>query len=216
MAKVMIHKLANSGAQIMFNKILVALDNTAMSARILDEALVLAKQLQAHLMLLHVLSPLDPNHFGVQPGGIGIEGFYPILNEQAVNQYMKEWQTYEEQGIAQLQGYARSAAADGLTAEFTQNIGDPGHTICQVAATWGANLILMGRNRKSGLTEMFLGSTSNYVLHHAPCSVLAVQSASKNQTPEIANDSAGVHEVSLPEHQDLQPASQPTSPAASK
>lgn len=161
----------------MFNKILVALDDTAMSARILEEALTLAKQLNAHLMLLHVLSPVDPHHFGVQSGGIGIEGFYPILNEQAVNQYMKEWRAYEEQGIAQLQSYAREVAAEGITVEFTQNVGDPGDVICKVAATWDANLILMGRNRKSGISEIFLGSTSNYVLHHAPCSVLAVQSA---------------------------------------
>jgi nucleotide-binding universal stress UspA family protein len=167
----------------MFNKILVALDDTPMSARILEESLALAQKLNAHLMLLHVLSPLDPNHFGVQPGGIGIEGFYPILNEQAVNQYMKEWRAYEEQGIAKLQSYARSAAADGITVEFTQNMGDPGQTICQIAETWGADLILMGRNRKSGISEMFLGSTSNYVLHHAPCSVLAVQSATKTAAP---------------------------------
>lgn len=170
----------------MFNKILVALDDTPMSARILEESLALAQQLHAHLMLLHVLSPLDPNHFGVQPGGIGIEGFYPILNEQAVNQYMKEWRTYEEQGIAKLQSYARSAASDGITVEFTQNMGDPGQTICKVAETWGADLILMGRNRKSGISEIFLGSTSNYVLHHAPCSVLAVQSAPKNTVPPPA------------------------------
>jgi nucleotide-binding universal stress UspA family protein len=170
----------------MFNKILVALDDTAMSAKILAESLALAQQLNAHLMLLHVLSPLDPNHFGVQPGGIGIEGFYPILNEQAVNVYMKEWRAYEQQGIAQLQSYARSAAADGITVEFTQNVGDPGQTICMLADTWGADLILMGRNRKSGISEIFLGSTSNYVLHHAPCSVLAVQSALKVSSPQTA------------------------------
>jgi nucleotide-binding universal stress UspA family protein len=68
-------------------------------------------------------------------------------------------------------------------------MGDPGQTICKVAETWGADLILMGRNRKSGISEMFLGSTSNYVLHHAPCSVLAVQSASKTAAPaQIAPD----------------------------
>ncbi len=171
----------------MFSKILVALDDTPMSAKILSEALTLAQKLNAHLMLLHVLSPLDPNHFGIQPGGIGIEGFYPILNEQAVNLYMKEWKAYEEQGVVQLQSYARSAAADGITVEFTQNVGDPGHVICQVSKTWGADLILMGRNRKSGISEIFLGSTSNYVLHHAPCSVLAVQSTLTTSAAEIVD-----------------------------
>ncbi len=191
----------------MFNKILVALDNTAMSARILEEAWALAKQLNAELMLLHVLSPVDPSHFGVQPGGIGIEGFYPILNEQAVNQYVQEWRAYEEQSKAQLQAYARSAAADGLTVEFTQNVGDPGHIICQVAQTWGANLILMGRNRKSGLTEMFLGSTSNYVLHHAPCSVLAVQSALHAPAPDVVDQTV----CTISDHKGSQPTEQSAS-----
>lgn len=160
----------------MFNKILVALDDTDLAQRIFEEGLVLAQKLDAHLMLMHVLAPMDSSHFGAQPGGIGIEGFFPILNEQAVNQYMKEWQIYEQQGLDRLQSYARSAAEQGVTVEFSQNVGDPGQAICEVAKSWSAELILMGRNRKSGISEILLGSSSNYVLHHAPCSVLAVQS----------------------------------------
>lgn len=33
---------------------------------------------------------------------------------------------------------------------------------------------MMGRGGRSGLDEFFLGSVSNYVLHHVPCLVLAV------------------------------------------
>jgi nucleotide-binding universal stress UspA family protein len=159
----------------MFDKILVALDDTVLATKILDEAILMAERLDAKLMLLHVLSPLETERLGMQPGGIGIESFFPILNEQAVRQYALEWQAYEEHGMAQLQGHLRMAEAKGLTVECEQTMGDPGQSICKVAQTWGASLILMGRNRKSGISELFLGSTSNYVLHHAPCSVLAVQ-----------------------------------------
>jgi nucleotide-binding universal stress UspA family protein len=159
----------------MFDKILVALDDTVLATKILDEAIVMAKRLDAKLMLLHVLSPLETERVGMQPGGIGIESFFPILNEQAMRQYAIEWQAYEEHGLAQLQGHVRLAAEQGLEVASEQIMGDPGHSICKVAKNWGANLILMGRNRKSGISELFLGSTSNYVLHHAPCSVLAVQ-----------------------------------------
>ena len=62
-----------------------------------------------------------------------------------------------------------------VPAEFTQNAGDPGPVICSVAQTWGADLILMGRRGLSGLGELVLGSASNYVLHHAACSVLVMQ-----------------------------------------
>jgi nucleotide-binding universal stress UspA family protein len=164
----------------MFDKILVALDDSVLATKILDEAMLMAeslgaKGLGAKLMLLHVLSPLETERLGMQPGGMGIESFFPILNEQAMRQYAVEWQAYEEHGMAQIQGHVRMVAERGIAVEFEQTMGDPGQSICKVAQTWGANLILMGRNRKSGISELFLGSTSNYVLHHAPCSVLAVQ-----------------------------------------
>ena len=46
--------------------------------------------------------------------------------------------------------------------------------ICELAKFWNADLIIMGRRGRSGLAEVFLGSESNYVLHHAPCSVQIV------------------------------------------
>jgi nucleotide-binding universal stress UspA family protein len=33
----------------------------------------------------------------------------------------------------------------------------------------------MGRRGRTGLSELFLGSVSNYVTHHAPCSVLTLK-----------------------------------------
>ena len=47
--------------------------------------------------------------------------------------------------------------------------------ICNAAISWQADLIIMGRRGRTGLSELFLGSVSNYVLHHAPCAVLVVQ-----------------------------------------
>jgi nucleotide-binding universal stress UspA family protein len=68
-------------------------------------------------------------------------------------------------------------------------VGDPGQVICEVAKSWDADLILMGRNRKSGISELFLGSSSNYVLHHAVCSVLVVQSTDTSATTTEAIES---------------------------
>ncbi|MEA5469202.1 universal stress protein [Spirulina sp. 06S082] len=45
--------------------------------------------------------------------------------------------------------------------------------------SWQADLIAIGRCGHSGLTELFLGSVSNYVLYHAFCSVLIVQGKGK-------------------------------------
>ncbi|MBE9205221.1 universal stress protein [Nostoc sp. LEGE 06077] len=67
------------------------------------------------------------------------------------------------------------AIAKGVAAEFTQELGDPSRMICEVARTWKADVIVISRRGLSGISELFLGSVSNYVLHYAPCSVLTVQ-----------------------------------------
>ena len=62
----------------------------------------------------------------------------------------------------------------GIPTESKCEVGHPGSLIRDLAMNWSADLIVMGRRGLSGLQEVFLGSVSNYILHHAPCSVLIV------------------------------------------
>ena len=71
--------------------------------------------------------------------------------------------------------------------EWLQSLGYPGRNICEEAQTWSADLILVGSRGLTGVQEMFLGSISNYVTHHAPCSVLIVRSDSEEvPSPELS------------------------------
>jgi nucleotide-binding universal stress UspA family protein len=79
-----------------------------------------------------------------------------------------------------LQSLAREATNAGVRAEFQQISGSPSRTICRLASDWQANLIVIGHRGRSGLSEILLGSVSNYVLHHAPCSVMLVRESVKN------------------------------------
>ncbi|MDZ8082359.1 MAG: universal stress protein [Nostoc sp. SerVER01] len=153
----------------MFKKILVALDRSEVGQKVFDQALDLAKLTQASLMLLHVLSPEEEGSPYVPI--VSNFDYYPGLNSQSFELYQKQWETFKTQGIQMLQAFCAQANTAGITTEFTQNLGNPGRLICDLARSYDADLIVMGRRGRSGLTELFLGSVSNYVLHHAPCSV---------------------------------------------
>jgi nucleotide-binding universal stress UspA family protein len=156
----------------MFHKILVALDQTDFSQQVFDTAISLAQTLDAQLMLVHVLSPLEASY----PSPVfALSGVYPMLRTEDVEVHWQQWRMAETAGLEFLQSRTAVATAAGVTAEFTQALGDPGRAICALARTWEANLILIGRRGYKGLGEFFVGSVSNYVVHHAGCSVLTVQ-----------------------------------------
>lgn len=157
----------------MFQKILVAVDQSEISQRVFEAACGMATSSQARLLLCHILTPLGDS--GPPVLALGIEGVYPGIHGEALQQYMRNLAYSENQGMSHLQSLQAEATSLGLTAEITQTIGDPGGSICELAATWGADLIVLGRRGLSGLSELFLGSVSNYVLHHAQCSVLTIQ-----------------------------------------
>lgn len=54
-------------------------------------------------------------------------------------------------------------------------LGEPRKVIMQLARTWPADLIVMGSHGKRGLNKAFLGSVSDSVGMHAPCSVEIVR-----------------------------------------
>ena len=156
----------------MFNKILVAIDNSQMSQQVFDEAVFLAKATDGNLMLLHVLSPLDEQY--VDPLFLQPAILYPQLQGNN-SKFAKDWDKLKQNRLNWLRWLCEQATQLGVKAEFSQNIGEPSRIICDMAKNWEADLIVIGRRGRRGISELFMGSVSNYVLHHAPCSVLTVQ-----------------------------------------
>ena len=163
----------------MFNKILVAIDRSASSKPVFEKALSIAKADGANLILLHILS--------VEEGESPLMSRYLIQHKDrcihvntnimhlANEAYDREWSQYKQKGIKLLRSYSKKALAAGVQTEFSQMTGDPGSTICAFAHSCHADAIIIGSCGHSRLREMFLGSVSNYVVHHAPCSILLVK-----------------------------------------
>jgi nucleotide-binding universal stress UspA family protein len=154
-------------------KILIATGDSPESAEVFKSGLTLAEKYGAQISILHVLNLFQHGFEAVGTPLMG--GTYPMMNDLVIQQYQQELQDREQQGMERLESYARDATARNIKAEIFQNIGDAGRAICETAKNYAADVIVMGRNQKSMLSEIFLGSTSNYVLHHAPCSVLVIQ-----------------------------------------
>ena len=173
----------------MFNKILVAINNSEIAQQVFDRALSLAKATDAELMIVYVLSPFDERY--PTPPAVATDGIYPPFTSDDVNYYLGQWETLKQEGIELLTLLTNKAIAQGVNPEYTQEFGDPGRMICEIARTYKADLIILGRRGLSGIKEFFLGSVSNYVLHHAHCSVLTVQG--------VIDDSAATPEAGVVE-----------------
>lgn len=161
----------------MFSKILVALDQGNTCVNLFHQAVTLAQATGAGLMLLSVLEP-------DYSGSLATSAYYsyPLPLGVDSNTWLDIYREAESKGLERLRNFADQAIAAGVPTEFTQTMRSPGRAICTLAQTWEADLIVVGSHGRKGFSELFLGSVSNYVMHHAPCSVLMIDAKTLSGT----------------------------------
>ena len=158
-----------------FHKIVVALDDSELSKAVFKQAVALAQHSKASLLLFSGVSdvPLMPPTTNM-PSEIGLfpQDMMSSTTYQA-QQVNLELQT--ETAKTLLQQYDAAAQQLGLQVQTAFESGDIEALLCATAQDWGADLIVVGRRGRKGLSEALLGSVSNYAVHHAHCSVLVIQ-----------------------------------------
>jgi len=137
-----------------FKKILVALDGTTNSFRGLDSAIYLARQFQTTITGLYVI-PMDKPH----PSD-------PITSMEKL--FLKNAAKFMEKA-------KKKAAQNNIL--FVEKVvyGDDGVEIVRIAKRGNFDIIIIGSRGISVVKEIFIGGTSNYVLHKAPMPVLIVK-----------------------------------------
>jgi len=157
----------------MIKNILVALDYGDTCQGVFSQAIELARPLDANLNLLNVLKP---------------EADVSLTNSPYSD---RDWKVYadrycdlETASLTLLKNLTDKAKETGIHAEFTQKIGSPGPVICQLAENWNADLIIVGSHGRKGVSEILLGSVSNYVVHHATCSVMVAHEPNRAHTED--------------------------------
>lgn len=158
-------------------KILVALDRSSQAPVVFEAAMQFAQAQNNSLLIFHCLD-WETENLGEAFLGIGTLGdvdLYGLSLGRRRTFLGRKMQQAQEW----LQDYFQKAIEAGIPSELKCQVGDPGTRICQLARNWDANLIVLGRRGHQGISEVLLGSVSNYVVHHAPCSVLIVQSGER-------------------------------------
>jgi nucleotide-binding universal stress UspA family protein len=139
----------------MFDKILVAIDGSPASEKALAAAVDLAGHYNADLTALGVAEVPE------------VVGMIDEVDEirQTVEGRLKEV------GEAAV-GYARSR---GVPLRSVVVLGHAADAIVRFAQNEGVNLVVLGQHGHSRIARFFLGSTSDRVSEHCPCTVMIVK-----------------------------------------
>lgn len=164
----------------MYNKILVALDRSSEASAVFDFALSVAKPRVSEILLVHFV---DWQMQDVSPW-VGVATLYDVdLSGEHYDWSHQRLQQELETGKDWLKTLVDKADKRDLVCTYECLVGNCNLGIGDRAKTWGADLIVIGRRGHKNISEMLLGSVSNYTIHHAPCSVLVVQ-GSKTEIEE--------------------------------
>lgn len=88
-----------------------------------------------------------------------------------------------EKIVADCAGKVRSFAESAGAAVSTEVLfGSPDSRIVETAEEWNADLIVVGSHGYSRWERLLLGSVSDSVVHHAPCSVLVIRLPDEKQS----------------------------------
>lgn len=139
----------------MFDRILVAIDGSPPSEKALVAAVDLAAHYKADLTAISVAEV---------PAVVGMVDEVDELRQNAEEQLRQIGEAAVE--FARSRGVAlRSVVVRGHAAD----------AIVRYAESEGVNLIVLGQHGHSRIARFFLGSTSDRVSEHSPCTVMIVK-----------------------------------------
>ena len=145
----------------MYQRILVPLDGTPTAAQGLREAIELARDQKAQILLLHVV-----DEWRVAAGDIA------AVNLDAGAKALRE---AGAELLKQAEDRVREAGIRVQTA-LVEELGIPvGECVVQRARQWPADLIVCGTHGRHGMSRVLLGSSAEYIVRHAPVPVLLVR-----------------------------------------
>lgn len=155
----------------LFEKILVPVDGSEHSTKALEKATQIAKKFGGEITLIHVYSASVPPIILPEPTTISTPGI-PILTAAEVSRVVE---AARESGDRILREGEKKAKAEGVQVEKKLVEGHAVQEIVKMAKEDNFDLIIIGARGISHIKEMFLGSVTDGVIHHANCPVLVIK-----------------------------------------
>ncbi len=156
-----------------FANILVATDFSGPARRAVAVAASLAHRCGAKLTLAHVFDPAPLSPFITYPTGLWTDA-------SLAEQLSKDAHEAMERVKARLSPLEVAAHV----VEETSEAGG----ICDLAASTGADLVVLGSYGRTGMARFLLGSVAEKVVRHAPCNVLISRWQGQGPADDEATD----------------------------
>lgn len=133
-------------------RIFIATDFSDTSKEAFNQAVQLARQMDATLLLAHVIEPIDMAASHLEPFG-----FLELRLQQRLDRMVQP------------------VREEGLLVETHLLKGDPAAEIIKAAGDLQCDLIVMGTHGRTGVPRLLMGSVTERVLRTSPVPIVAVR-----------------------------------------
>ncbi len=148
----------------MYEVIVVGTDGSDRAGIAVAQAIALAKMSGAKLHVVHAARPDAMTGSVLDPAAIAVA---------------EANRTYDRGDHICAQAL-EEAAREGVSAEMHSADGHPADVLISIAESTEADLVVVGNRGMRGAMRILLGSVSNKLAHHCPCSLLIVNTDAAN------------------------------------
>jgi nucleotide-binding universal stress UspA family protein len=140
---------------MMFKTVAVGTDGSDTATRAVEVAIDIAERFEASLLIFSVYESVSPAQ---------------LASEQVDAPEDVQWSINPTEYVdAALDEAAGRARARGVTVMTVAREGEPAQVVCDLAAEYGADLLVIGNK---GMQRRLFGSVPRSICQHAPCSVV--------------------------------------------
>lgn len=145
----------------MKEKILIAIDSSDASSKVLTYGIDLAGKLDAEVTIVHVIEPYSKRS--------------TVLNQLNPAMVKQTNELYELAGQKLMETAKKQTAAANVPVQYETLIGNAAQQIMSAAKKSGATMIIIGSRGMNAVAEFILGSVSSKVAMYAEIPVLIVK-----------------------------------------